>query len=155
MSTAFYQPGLPRDWPQIKVLRRVWRAAAVLQDFHEPYFQRAGLSMLEFDVLSALGNTQGLRRKDLAHSMITTAPDVERICLDLQARGLVRCEPSPEADGEVMAVLTERGLELFEALFPETVNFSGRLLDTSLSHDELETLGRLLEKLLNGTHAPD
>lgn len=153
MSTALYQQGIPRDWPQIQVLRRIWRAAVVLQDLHQPHFERSGVSMLEFDLLSALGNTHGLRLQDLAHAMISPAPDVARACDELEAKGLVRCEPSG-AGGELVASLTHEGHRLLEQVYAPTVNYSGQLLDSSLSRHELEALAGLLEKLLTQTRPP-
>lgn len=153
MSTGLYQPGIPRDWPQIQVLRRIWRAAVVLQDLHQPHFARTGVSMLEFDLLSALGNSHGLRLQDLAHAMISPAPDPARACDELAAKGLVRCEPS--AVGELVVTLTDEGRQVLEQVYAPTVNYSGQLLDSSLSRHELEALAGLLEKLLTRTRPPE
>jgi len=137
------------------VLRRIWRAAALLKDLHQPHFGRIGLPMLEFDMLAALGNTEGLRMKDLAETMITSAPNVTRVCAAMEAKGLVKRQRSEKSDREVVASLTPEGQKLFEQVFPSTVNYSAAILDTGLSRKELESLASLLEKLLAKTHSPD
>lgn len=106
--------------------------------------------MVEFDLLSALGNTEGMRMKDLADVMITTAPNLTRVCDAMEAKGLVERRRSPQSDREVVARLTPEGQKLFEELFPLTVNESARILDEALSKDELVTLSGLLDKLIAG-----
>lgn len=153
--TAFTYPGPPKSWPQIMVLRRLWRAAALLKDLHQPHFEKLGLPMLEFDMLAALGNTKGLRMKDLAQAMITSAPNVTRVCAVMEAKGLVQRRRSETSDREVLASLTPAGERLFEDVFAPTVNYSANILDTGLSRGELETLAALLEKLVATTRAPE
>jgi MarR family 2-MHQ and catechol resistance regulon transcriptional repressor len=152
---AFKYRGPPKTWPQIMVLRRIWRAAAKLRELHQPHFERIGMPIGEFDLLSALGNTGGLRMRDLAEAMITTAPNVTRVCSVMEEKGLVKRQRSEVSDREVVARLTPAGEKRFEQVFPQTVNYSAAILDTGLTHKELETLASLLDKLLANVQSPD
>jgi DNA-binding MarR family transcriptional regulator len=137
------------------VLRSIFRASTRLRDLHGPHFQKLDMQMAEFDLIAALGNTDGMRMKDLAQAMITTPPNVTRICAVLEERGLVKRRRSPHSDREVVASLTAEGQRLFEATFPPTVNYGAAILDTALSRSELTALAELLEKLLKNVRAPD
>lgn len=155
MVARFMYPSPPKSWPQIQVLRLTWRLAAKLRTLHQPHFNDVDMPMAEFDMLSALGNTDGLRMKDLAETMITTPSNVTRVCLAMEKKGLVQRERSVESDREVIARLTPAGEALFADVFPATVNYSARVLNTGLSERELRTLSRLLSKLLDNVHAPE
>ena len=63
-----------RDWPQVRLLSAVFRASTALREAHRNLFTESGIGMSEFDLLAALGNTDGLRMKDLAWAMITSPP---------------------------------------------------------------------------------
>jgi DNA-binding MarR family transcriptional regulator len=136
-------------------MRRIWRAAAQLSDLHQPHFERLDIPMVEFDLLATLGNTEGMRMKDLATTMVTTASNVTRVCAVMEKKGLVKRQRAPNSDREVIARLTDEGQRLFEDLFPKTVNFSAQLIDTALEPEEQKQLASLLEKLVSKVHAPE
>ena len=154
MASDFMYPGAPKHWSQIQVLRRVMRANARLRDLHQPHFEAEGLPMVEFDLLSTLGNTSGLRMKELAVSMITTPSNVTRVCAVMEEKGLVQRQRSAGSDREVIARLTPKGEALFAKLFPKTVNFSASIINTALTKSEAKQLADLLEKLLQKVTDP-
>ena len=155
MPDDFRYPGLPKNWPQIQAMRRIWHASARLRALHQPHFKAIGMPMVEFDLLSTLGNTEGLRMKNLAESMMTTPSNVTRVCTKMEKQGLVKRERSSDSDREVIARLTPEGERLFAELFPKTVNYSSRIMDTGLSAEEFETVAALLDKLLAQVRDPD
>jgi DNA-binding MarR family transcriptional regulator len=150
MSEKFKYAGAPKTWPQVQVLRRIWVAAMTLRAKHEPHFAELNLPMIEFDLLAALGNTDGLRMKDLAHAMITTPSNVTRVCAVMEEKGLITRERSKTSDREVIARLTPTGEKLFHDTFAKTVNHTAAVLDAALDRAELEQLAALLDKLLQG-----
>jgi len=77
-----------RNRSQIRLLRAVMRANAALRDLHKELMSELGTSLTEFDFLAALGNTPGLRMRDLAHAMITTPSNVTRVCAAMEKKGL-------------------------------------------------------------------
>lgn len=153
MTTELTYPGPPKSWPHIQLLRRIMRANAVLRALHKPHFDALDIPMVEFDLLAALGNTKGLRMKELADAMITTPSNVTRVCSVMESKGLVRRERSSQSDREVIASLTPAGEALFADLFPKTVNFGARVMDASLSAEELRTAADLIGRLLEGLEA--
>ncbi|MCK6573319.1 MarR family winged helix-turn-helix transcriptional regulator [Myxococcota bacterium] len=154
MPTDFRYPGPPRTWPQIQLLRRVMRANALLRDLHEPHFAAIDLPMVEFDLLSALGNTDGMRMKALSQAMTTTPSNVTRVCLVMEEKGLVQRQRAPGSDREVIARLTPAGQALFDELFPKTVNYSAGIIDTALTADEARVAAEILEKLIQAARRP-
>jgi DNA-binding MarR family transcriptional regulator len=138
----------PKHRSQIRLLRAIMRANAALRDSHKEAFRPLGLNIAEFDFLAALGNTDGLRMKDLAHHMITTPSNVTRICATMEKKGLAVRERSSESDREVIAKLTPEGQKRFEECFPVIANFSTGLIDELASEDEQRAAATILEKLI-------
>ena len=82
----------------------------------------------------------------------TPVHEVESSALDqlknlMEEKGLVQRQRSSASDREVVAKLTPKGEALFQELFPATVNYGAKLLNTGLPPDELRTLAALLDKL--------
>jgi len=112
------------------------------------------VQITEFDFLAALGNTRGLRMRDLAHAMITTPSNVTRVCAEMEKRGLAVRERSPDSDREVIARLTPAGQQMFEELFMPTARFTQATIDQVLTEDEQRQLATLLERLLAAWRTP-
>ena len=100
-----------------------------------------GLSMADYDVLVRLAEQPGrrMRMADLAANILQPRSSLTRIASGLEARGLIRREPSP-ADGRgAEAVLTADGLAVFRAaqrghLRRVRERFLDRLDDAQLAH---------------------
>src|SRR5450432_1832576 len=138
-----------RERPQIRVLRTLLRAhARVIDDQRRHIEVTHGLLMTEFDMIAALGNTEGLRMGELANAMITTPGNVTRVAQALEKRGLVARKRSPHSDREVLAHLTPAGEEFFRKHFLGVVAFSSAYMDAALSTAEQQPLAGLLTKLL-------
>jgi MarR family 2-MHQ and catechol resistance regulon transcriptional repressor len=148
------RPARVRDRPQVRALRTLMRAQAKLVELHSGYLSaRLGLLMTEFDMIAALGNTQGLRMGELAVAMITSPGNVTRVAQSLQKRGLVERHRSEISDREVIARLTPAGEAFFNEHFLVAVEFNCSLFDSALATPEQEQLATLLSKLLEGVQA--
>jgi DNA-binding MarR family transcriptional regulator len=140
--------GPVREWPQVKAMRLLFRTSAKLEEAHRRYLgSKHDLLVTEFDMIAALGNTDGLNMGQLASAMITTPANVTRVAQALEKRGLVERKRAPHSDREVLARLTPAGDAFFRDHFMEVVNFAGDLMDSGLSVSELKELGDLLGKL--------
>jgi MarR family 2-MHQ and catechol resistance regulon transcriptional repressor len=138
-----------RERPQIRALRLLLRAQARVLDDHRRHVEVThGLLMTEFDMIAALGNTEGLRMGELANAMITTPGNVTRVAQALEKRGLVERKRSPHSDREVLARLTPTGNEFFRKHFLGVVAFTSAYMDAALSTAEQQQLAGLLTKLL-------
>jgi DNA-binding MarR family transcriptional regulator len=108
-----------------------------------------GLTLSDFDVLAQLylAPERALRRVDLARQVLLTASGITRLLDGLERAGWVtkrRCE----SDARVTyAVLTDEGIEKFEAAYESHVADIEELFGAQLSDDERRHFGRLLEKL--------
>lgn len=138
-------------WSQVRALRGLFLATEVLMMSHKPFLKRFGLTMSEFDVIAALGNTQGLRMKEVARAMaLSGSPsNATRVCASLEKRGLVQRRRADDNDREVIAELTAEGAALFDDAFPQVVEFTADLIDARLSIREQQQLRSLLDKFLD------
>lgn len=138
-----------REWPQIVALRLLLRAQARIVEDHRAHLDaKFGLLMTEFDMIAALGNTQGLRMGELASAMITSPGNVTRVAQALERRGFVARKRAPHSDREVLAQLTPSGQEFFSKHFLEVAGFSRAYLDRALSLPEQRQLAALLRKIV-------
>lgn len=150
MATRDTQAASPpvKDWPQVRAFKMLLRAHARLQEEHRRHLsERYDLLISEFDMIAALGNTSGLRMRDLAEKMITSPGNVTRVAQVLQKRGLVERQRADHSDREVIARLTPAGQEFFLEHFLEVALFTSSLFDSALTVAEQKQLANLLGKL--------
>ena len=139
-----------RHTVQIRLLRALVEAydSVMAQDAAE--IRRHGLSQSEFDCLSWLGVAQPLRMCELAQNSLLTKSRVTQVMCQLQGKGLVKRERSPESDREVLATLTPEGYELFKRIYPAHCSHIEQVFNSYLSEKEQKDLTRLLRKLTDG-----
>jgi DNA-binding MarR family transcriptional regulator len=146
-----------KDWPQIRMLRALAIAHERFNDAHRNILRRFGLSLSEFDVLAALGNTQGMRMKDIAtHLMTSSSPsNVTRLCIALEKRGLVERQRSQDSDREVIARLTPQGDTIFQKLFAHIPHYSAAFVDSALTeHEQLVVVKHLTHFIQKAKEPP-
>jgi DNA-binding MarR family transcriptional regulator len=108
-----------------------------------------GLTLSDFDVLAQLyfAPERALRRVDLSRQVLLTASGITRLLDGLERAGWVakrRCETDARV---TYAVLTEQGVEKFEAAYESHAADVEELFGAQLSDEERRHLGELLEKL--------
>jgi DNA-binding MarR family transcriptional regulator len=129
-------------------MRLLLRTNARLVEAHRRHLgERYDLLMTEFDMIAALGNTDGLNMGQLAAGMITTPANVTRVAQALEKRGLIERKRAAHSDREVIARLTPAGEAFFRDHFLEVVSWSSNLMNSGLSIREQEQLAELLAKL--------
>jgi DNA-binding MarR family transcriptional regulator len=147
--------GPVRDYPEVKAMRLLLRCNARITEAHRKLLgEKYDLLMTEFDMIAALGNTDGLNMGQLANAMITTPANVTRVAQTLEKRGFIERKRAPHSDREVLAKLTPTGEAFFKAHFMEVVSFACELMGKGLNVSELKQLGELLGKL-HGALAED
>ncbi len=107
------------------------------------------LKIHDFDVLVAVGVHGPLRPSELTRkaSLAPNPTTVSSIVARLEKRGLVKREPHPEAGGGVIVEVTDAGIEMLEALFPE---FERKVISWFRGHfndEELASLAEALERI--------
>jgi len=147
----------PKHWPQIRMLRALSIAAEAFRESHRVFLEEGfGLSLSDFDVIATLGNTQGMRMKDIAAHMMTSssASNVTRVCTGLEKKGLVERQRSPESDREVLARLTPKGQALFEEIFLRVAHFTRAFADSALpTTSDQEQVTELLRRFIDNAKA--
>ena len=108
-----------------------------------------GLTLSDFDVLAQLyfAPERALRRVDLSRQVLLTASGITRLLDGLEQAGWVakrRCETDARV---TYAVLTDDGLEKFEAAYASHAADIEELFGAQLSDEERRRFGDMLEKL--------
>ncbi|MFG3440305.1 MarR family winged helix-turn-helix transcriptional regulator [Nonomuraea sp. NPDC047897] len=110
----------------------------------------SGLSMPDYDVLSALTASERHRRRltELADRMLWSKSRLSRHIGRMEQRGLVsREECEDDARGAVI-VLTEDGLRTIREAAPQHVESVRRHIIDLLSDEQIEALGTIAETVL-------
>ena len=143
-----------KDWPQIRAFKTLCYAHARITEEHRRHLgERFDLALSEFDMIAALGNTSGLRMRELAEKMITSPGNVTRVAQALEKRGVVERQRAKHSDREVIARLTPAGQEFFRKHFLEVAAFTSGLFDSALTVVEQKQLANLLGKLWHDSKA--
>jgi DNA-binding MarR family transcriptional regulator len=115
-----------------------------------------GLTLSDFDVLVQLyyAPERALRRVDIARAVLLTASGITRLLDGLERAGWVE-KRACETDARVSyAVLTDAGLEKFEAARRSHLADVDELFGSRFSDDERELLAQLLGRLPQAETSP-
>lgn len=142
--------------------QRTWRAYRRMRARLDLQLARdlandSGLSESDYDVLSAVSEADGqcLRLKELADSMLWSQSRLSHHVARMQQRGLVvREECASDGRGAVIA-LTPKGWRTIQQAAPGHVESVRRHLIDLLTPEEIETLGRIAEKVVTHLNDPD
>ena len=107
------------------------------------------LTINDYEALLLLSQAEGgrMKRVDLARRLVLTPSGVTRLLEGLEAAGLVERAACAADLRVVYAQLTERGRERLSGASCGHVGSVRSLFEEHLTHDELETLASLLERL--------
>jgi DNA-binding MarR family transcriptional regulator len=109
-----------------------------------------GLSLAEYGVLSTLSEApeQQLRMSDLAAAVNLSASRITRLVADLQLRGLVKRERSPDDARAGLATVTQDGLRRLEAVYPIHLASVRRRVFDHLDSATVSALGEALQAIV-------
>lgn len=130
----------------LPTMRSLARAYQAFSNYSDSHIRTMGLTPSQFDVISSLGNTDGMSMKDLADATLVTKGTLTGIVDRLEKKGLVRREVPPENRRSFTIVLTSEGEILFEDVFPKHIEHLRQRFER-LEREELQQLQALLEKL--------
>ena len=108
------------------------------------------LSMVEYQVLAALSNSEGwtVRMSALAQLTNASLSRLSHIVKRLEARGLVYREPD-EADGRFTnAILTDNGFRAIATAAPAHVEHVRSIVIDVLTPEQLRLMGRAAERIV-------
>jgi len=118
------------------------RLSALLEEEH-------GLTMSEYEVLFLLAREEdhSMRRIDLSREVRLSPSGITRMLDRLEATGLVEKGACAKDARVTYAVLTDSGMQKLRDCAPVHQAEIDRVLGERLSDEEVETLGKLLERL--------
>jgi len=144
------------DVGTLQVTARLARIGPHLARRQEAVFARFGLSRGEVGMLSALrtaGPPHRLSPTRLGQGLMLSSAGVTSRLDRMERRGFVRRLPDPDDRRGVIVELTDAGLEIVDAAV-EANSVSDRELLERFDPKEIQTLERLLRKLLAGLESP-
>jgi DNA-binding MarR family transcriptional regulator len=133
--------------------------AALSRELSATLVARHGLTINDYGALLLLSRAdeEGMRRIDLANALQLSPSGITRLLDRLEEQGFVGKGACKEDARVSYAVLTEAGLEKLKDAAPDHIDDIDRRLSSSLSEEEIKTLGSLLGRLSDSDEscAPD
>ena len=127
----------------LPTLRELVRCYQAFEVFSSAHIRTLGLTPPQFDIIATLGNTPGMRFKELGEKTLCTKGTLTGIVDRLSEKGLVRRVAS-ETDGRSQIVqLTRAGEKLFADVFPAHMTH----IDATLISADWSRLNRLQKDL--------
>ena len=125
---------------------RLVRATNVVTEKMHTHLREHRLSISQFGVLEALYHLGPLCQKDLGKKILKTSGNITLVIDNLEKRNLVTREKNPEDRRKLIIVLTPKGFELIEKIFPKHSKIATSVFSV-LDTEEQMRLGELLKKL--------
>lgn len=121
---------------------------------HQQFFKRFDITMQQFNILRILrGQYPGTANINLLKDrMLDKMSDVSRLVERLRKAELVDRKSCPSDRRAVDVIITQKGLELLEAIDAEIDELQEDITAT-LSEKEIQQLNKLLDKFLGGYQA--
>ncbi|MNK66743.1 Transcriptional regulator HosA [compost metagenome] len=137
---------IPNDVSLLPALRALYECQAEVNRVTSRHLDTLGLTPARFEVLSALGDTDGMTVKELADQSLTTKGNLLHVLGHLEDQGLVRREKCKPDSRQTHVSLTPEGQAFYEKTFMVHVDAMRAYFD-QLSPNEQQTLTALLAKL--------
>ncbi len=135
----------------LKTLRAMAGAWQAFEAYSGAHIRTLGLTPPQFDVIATLGNTPGMTCKELGKRTLITKGTLTGILDRLEARKIIRRQPSESDRRSVSVSLTPSGERLFERVFPAHVGHC-KCAFAMLSDQELDQATALMRKLRDAFH---
>ncbi len=137
---------MPVKVPFLRPLRRLTETFHAFESLSRAQLRTVGLTIPQFDIIAALGNTPGMSFRELGEASLITKGTLTGVVDRMVRDGIVERHSAP-GDGRMMIVrLTAHGEALFESVFPAVVANTSRAFE-GVSAKDLKTLEALLTRL--------
>ena len=132
--------------PFIPTMRELVRAYQSFSAYSEAHLRQLNLTPAQFDVISTLGNTNGMSMGEIGEKTLITKGTLTGVIDRLIHKQLVVREIPSENRRNVIVQLTPSGQQIFEQVFPSHIaHLKGQF--EKLDPSELELLKVLLGRL--------
>jgi DNA-binding MarR family transcriptional regulator len=137
---------IPADVSMLPVVRALLRASARVEQVAARQLEGQGLTPARFDVLTALGDTDGMTVKDLCDAALITKGNLLHVVAALERLGLVERRKGTEDQRQTIVALTAAGQACYRETFLAHVAHMRGFLERLAPADQAALVG-LLEKL--------
>ncbi len=141
---------LIRDYqkdPYLSLLRPLVEAYLAFFRVANRHIQSMGLTPSQFDVIAELEGTEGMTCAQLSKQTLTTKGTLTGVLDRLEIRGLVERRAVGGDRRAVKVVLTRKGEEVFQEVFPAHAEFLRPFFVQALTSAEVRVAKRLLRQL--------
>lgn len=104
------------------------------------------LTQEQWFVLNKLAHQDGLSQVDLTEEMFGDRPNLTRIVMTMEKRGLVRREADPEDGRRMRVYLSDEGRSMHDG-FSDVARSERKRLFEGISKEDLETTKRVLARI--------
>ncbi|OWY37945.1 MarR family transcriptional regulator [Xenophilus sp. AP218F] len=119
----------------LPVLRELSRTYQAFEQFSSFHIRQLGLTPPQFDVVTTLGNSQGMNCKELSDQTLITKGTLTGVLDRLEDKGLLTRSMQPHDRRSVFVALTPRGQKLFNQAFPAHLNYMHAAFRSFGEHD--------------------
>jgi MarR family 2-MHQ and catechol resistance regulon transcriptional repressor len=134
---------MPVQSKSLPLFRELVRCYQAFESVSVAHIRTLGLTPSQFDVIATLGNTKGMRFKELGEKTLCTKGTLTGIVDRLADKGLVRRVASPTDGRSQIVQLTSAGEKLFAKVFPAQLNH----MDKVFGELDAERMARLQQEL--------
>ena len=149
MSIRDYQ-----DDPYLSLLRPLVEAYLAFYRIGNRHIQSLGLTPGQFDVIAELEGTEGLTCKELSEHTLTTKGTLTGVLDRLEHRGLIERGQFGGDRRATRVQLTQKGLDLFQQVFPAHAEFMRPFFVQALNASEVRVAKRLLRRVRDSFESP-
>lgn len=120
---------IPDDVSLLPLLRSLHACYSEVERAGARHIESLGLTPCRFDVLAALGDSEGMTVKELGERALITKGTLLPVIASLEEKGLARRAKSTEDSRQTIVSLTTAGQELYQRTFLVHVAFMRSYLD--------------------------
>ncbi len=133
--------------PFLSLLRPLVEAYLAFFRVANRHIQSLGLTPGQFDVIAELGGTEGLTCHELSELTLTTKGTLTGVLDRLEHRGLIERRTAGEDRRVTKVILTAKGEEMFEEVFPAHAEFLRPFFAEALTATEVRAAKQLLQRV--------
>ena len=134
----------PGKEPFLRVLRPLVQAYFAFLRKDERHIRSLGLTTAQFDVISTLGDTEGMTCTELSDKTLITKGTLTGVLDRLEKAGLIERHYTTEDRRRITIRLTRKGEDCFARVFPDQISYLKPYFEKALSRADMEALRGLL-----------
>lgn len=130
-----------------KVGYLIKRSQQELRSRMDAVLEELGITITQYSILSALTEEKGLSNADLARKSFVTPQTMHRTLKTMEKKGLIKSTPNAQNRRIIDFTITARGASILVKADKKVDQVEVELY-AGLAKEEVDTLGKLLEKLV-------